>query len=222
MLGRCSTVYLSCKCDVWPVCQSLIADMSISISLTLCDAPTVPFTASWTSIHLLAASTTFAVPFLIPSAQQSPAEASTAKVSSWPQEHLTYFSEKIFDTLSVLDIFDTNGNYAAKICRQLLFALCTSRSELQERFIRHRQSLFQKAADEMASNHMLMSHLQEALVNPSASSTTSHDPRLPAAAQTMPLHEPSFLDTLIMAPEEWHNLTAGLGMDFDNMPELQQ
>ena len=44
-----------------------------------------------------------------------------------------YASSRIFKVLEILESFDIAGDYAAKVCRQLLLGLFTSRKELQQR-----------------------------------------------------------------------------------------
>lgn len=176
--------------------------------MALTRAPTIPFSPAWTSIHLLAASATFAVPFLSNDGEGS--SPTSAMSGIWPRENLDWFAHKIFDVLEVLDSFDSAGNYASKICRQLLFGLCTSRKELQDRFVQ-RQSALANAASSQST--LSLEQLAASLTSTAAGAGDA--PLLDFAAPPNEQHN-SFLNTLIMDPQEWNNLTMGLA--FENSP----
>lgn len=101
---------------------------SMHVLVTLCNCPWVSFPPAWNAFHLFASATTFATVFLSESKEDKEKEA-------WPAENLDWFASILFEVVDTFDLVaQGTQHHTARICKDLLVALCNSKEALKDRF----------------------------------------------------------------------------------------
>lgn len=101
---------------------------SMHVIATMCNSPWVSHSPAWNSQHLFTAATIFANVFL------SDQESSTMK-KTWPAEDLDWFASTIFEVVDTFHlVVQGTKHHTARVCQNLLVALCNSKEALKERY----------------------------------------------------------------------------------------
>lgn len=133
---------------------------AMPVLVTLSNSPWVAAsTFNWSSSHIFASATTFAAVFLSEYGESERA---------WPADELDWFSSVLFDMVDTFHLVSQGDrNYTAKVCRELLLALCNSRDVLKQRF-QQRQRNWIRAATPPRFSHPILHPL------PSIEATRQH------------------------------------------------
>ena len=100
---------------------------SMHILVTLCNSPWVSFPPAWNAQHLFASATTFATVFL--------SDLERANGDIWPAEDLDWFASALFEVVDTFHLVaQGTQHHTARVCKDLLVALCNSKEALKERF----------------------------------------------------------------------------------------
>jgi hypothetical protein len=133
---------------------------SMHILVTLSNCPYVSLPPAWNVHHLFTASTTFATVFL--------SDSEDKKTDVWPVQDLNWFASilpEIVDTFHL--VAQGTQHPTARICKNVLIALCDSRNALKERYQERERQMLQTAAAAAATTTSSMSY-------PSQTNVLSH------------------------------------------------
>lgn len=185
---------------------------AMPVLVTLANSPWVSSsTFNWSSGHLFTAATIFATVFL---SDHGDAE------KLWPAEDLDWFSTVMFDIVDSFHlVFQGSRSYTAKVCKDLLLALCNSREALKERFQSRGMRMMTRAttppqqlalATSGASSHAPQSQVHQ-LIHP----LPSFEMDIEAAQAFLDENSTSTPNNLVFdefnfSPSEWALLTSDL------------
>ncbi|PWN39581.1 hypothetical protein IE81DRAFT_350043 [Ceraceosorus guamensis] len=102
------------------------------LMMEMASDPTVPFHSAWCATHVFHAATAYAIAIFIRRASVDPSNPGSDGTPSPHEvdEEVRWFKNNIAETLRILRTLGTT-NPTAKICEELLQALCDSREELE-------------------------------------------------------------------------------------------
>ncbi|CEH13205.1 fungal specific transcription factor domain protein [Ceraceosorus bombacis] len=102
------------------------------LMMEMASDPTVPFNSAWCATHVFHAATAYAIAIFIRRASVDPSNPGSDGTPSPHEvdEEVRWFKNNIAETLRILRTLGTT-NSTAKICEELLQALCDSREELE-------------------------------------------------------------------------------------------
>lgn len=149
---------------------------------------------NWSSGHLFTAATTFAAVCLSDDVVKA--------------QDLDWFSTVLFDIVNTYELVSQgNRNYTAKICKNLLVAMCNSREKLRERFqkrdLRFQKRSVQPPSPQQSTTHDCFNSDEVVKSNPSLNTELG---------QQSGSFDDSFFSKLLYDSREWMQLTAD--MDF--------
>lgn len=109
---------------------------SMHVIATLCNSPWVAHSPAWNAQLLFVAATMFANVFLTD-------PEGKGLIKTWPAEDLDWFARAIFEVVDTFHLVAQGTRHnTAKICQDLLIALCNSKDTLKHRFQARERQFF--------------------------------------------------------------------------------